>query len=313
MDVACLGILVADVFLEPIDSLPKAGELKTTSGFVMGAGGCAANVAQCLRRLGRSVAISGKVGADQFGTYVTDTLAGHGVETSLIRRSTGSPTSSTVIINVDGEDRRYLHCAGANREFNPSDVDGRLLDSARVLYIGGYPAMPSFSGEDLICLLQAAKNRGIVTVLDVVIPAGMPDAAARVLTVLPWIDFFLPNEDEGRALTGSADPATQAQTLSEHCRGATVVITCGANGSVVSHAGQIFAVPPFQMPAVDESGAGDAFAAGLITGLLENWTIPESLRLASAVGASCTRALGCLAGVFRFDEAVAYLSSCRAA
>jgi sugar/nucleoside kinase (ribokinase family) len=313
MDVACFGILVADVFLEPIESLPKAGELKTTSGFVMGAGGCAANVAQCLRKLGKSVAIVGKVGSDQFGDYVIATLAGQGVDTSCIRRSASSPTSSTVIINVHGEDRRYLHCVGANRELTGHDVDMCALDRSRVLYIGGYLAMPSCSSEDLIRVLQEAKSRGLTTVLDVVIPAGTLDAAARVLPVLPLIDCFLPNEDEGRVLTGSADPATQARVLAEQCCGGTVAITRGAQGCVVSHGGQISEIAPFPMAAVDESGAGDAFAAGLIAGLLENWSILDSLRLASAVGASCTRALGCIAGVFSLDEAVAYLAESRAA
>jgi len=59
---------------------------------------------------------------------------------------------------------------------------------------------------------------------------------------------------------------------------------------------------------VDESGAGDAFAAGFISGLLEKWPLEKTLRFASAVGASCTRALGCTEGVFRFEEALAFIA-----
>ena len=108
-------------------------------------------------------------------------------------------------------------------------------------------------------------------------------------------------------LTGRGDPEEQARCLAEHSVTGTFVITCGANGCVAWVRGQIVRVPPFEMHAVDESGAGDAFTAGFITGLLENWSIPEALRLASAAGASCTRSLGCIDGVFRFDEAVAFL------
>lgn len=312
MDVVCLGILVADVFLEPVDALPNAGELKTTEGFVMGAGGCAANVAQCLSKLGRSVAICGKVGSDRFGDYVADELRARGVDTAAVRRSAG-PTSATVIINVLGEDRRYLHCIGANRDFTVADVDPSILDNANVLYIGGYLAMPSFDRDDLVSILQQAKRRGVTTVLDVVIPAGTRDAAAKVFTVLPWVDYFLPNEDEARVITGRTDPVEQVRSLAEHNPQTTFVITRGANGSLACHRGQNIPIPPFQIVSVDESGAGDAFAAGFITGLLENWSIPEALRLASAVGASCTRALGCIQGVFRFDEAVAFLAGHRAA
>jgi sugar/nucleoside kinase (ribokinase family) len=308
MDVACAGILVADVFFEPIDSLPNAGELKTTGGYVMGAGGCAANVAQCLRKLGRTVAICGKTGSDQFGDYVIEELSRRGVETSAVRRSTTSPTSSTVIINVSGEDRRYLHCIGANRELSSQDIDPHLLDSVRVLYVGGYIAMPSFSPADLVLLLKEARRRGVVTVLDVVIPAGTTDAAARVIPVLPWVDYFLPNEDEARVLTGEHRPDEQARRLAEISRGGTCAVTCGANGCVAYHANDVLHMPPFPVDSVDESGAGDAFTAGFITGLLGNWALAESLRLASAVGASCTRALGCTEGVFGFDEAVQFLS-----
>jgi sugar/nucleoside kinase (ribokinase family) len=307
MDVVCLGILVADVFLEPVDMLPNAGELKVTDGFVMGAGGCAANVAQCLRRLGRTVAVAGKVGNDRFGDYVADELSHQGIDTAAVRRSQG-PTSSTIIINVRGDDRRYLHCIGANRDFTVRDVDETILGDARVLYVGGYLAMPSFERNDLAHVLQQAKGRGVTTVLDVVIPAGANDVAGKVLSVLPWVDYFLPNEDEARVITRLADPEEQARCLAAHNPVGAIVVTRGEKGSVAWHRGQVLHVPPFNVCSIDGSGAGDAFAAGLITGLLENWNVSDALRLASAVGASCTRSLGCIAGVFRFDEAVAFLA-----
>ena len=67
MDVICAGILVADLFCQPLDSLPRPGELKTTERFLMSAGGCAANTAAALRRLGASVGVLGKVGKDPLG------------------------------------------------------------------------------------------------------------------------------------------------------------------------------------------------------------------------------------------------------
>ena len=64
MEVVCLGIVCADLFAQPVAALPQPGELKTTDGFLQSAGGCAANVAVDLRRLGRSVSVVGKVGHD---------------------------------------------------------------------------------------------------------------------------------------------------------------------------------------------------------------------------------------------------------
>jgi sugar/nucleoside kinase (ribokinase family) len=150
-------------------------------------------------------------------------------------------------------------------------------------------------------------------VLDVVIPAGTNDVADNILPALPWVDYFLPNQDEAQVITARADPEEQARCLAEQAPSGTFVITCGEDGSIAWHRGQILRIAPFEVHSMDESGAGDAFAAGFITGLLENWSIPEALRLASAAGASCTRALGCIEGVFRFDEAVAFLAGHRAA
>ena len=70
---------------------------------------------------------------------------------------------------------------------------------------------------------------------------------------------------------------------------------------------QVIVTPPFRMDTVDQSGAGDAFTAGLIAGLLENWDLERTLSFAAAVGASSTRALGCFAGVFTFEQAIRFL------
>jgi sugar/nucleoside kinase (ribokinase family) len=305
--VACAGILVADVFACPIRRLPEAGELTTTSGFALNVGGCAANTAIALRVLGREVNVAGKVGTDMFGHFVLGELARHGAGVEHVRRTSMYPTSTTVIFNVKGEDRRYLHSIGANADFSLSDLDLDFLEDTRVLYMGGYLAMPSFTAEDLARLFREAKSLGVTTVLDVVIPASASYGIGHVAPVLPYTDYFLPNEDEAARLTGCPDARLQAACLSSINPRCAVVITRGDRGSLAMRGGRVIETPPFPMDTVDESGAGDAFTAGLIAGLLENWELEQALSLAAAVGASCTRALGCFAGVFTFDEAVAFL------
>ncbi len=307
MDVVCLGILVADVFAQPVSALPQPGELKTTDGFLHSAGGCAANVAVNLRHLGRSVSAVGKVGQDSLGQFVIDELGRQGIGTNWICRSTSQPTSATVILNVRGEDRRYLHCIGANRDFGASDVSPEILRDTRILYVGGYMAMPGFSGADLQHIFREAKQAGLTTVLDVVIPAGTSDAAQAVLPALPYTDYFLPNTDEARLLTGVGTAREQARALSRHNPNTTIVVTLGPSGSLAVKGSQVIETPAFAMPSIDESGAGDAFAAGLIVGILESWPLEFALRFAAAVGASCTRAVGCSAGVFGFAEAMGFL------
>ena len=307
MDAVCLGILVSDLFASPIDSLPRAGELKKTEKFLQAAGGCAMNVAADLRRLGRSAALAGMVGEDMFGDFVIREAERWGILASSVQRSSQSQTSSTVIIPVRGEDRRYLHSTGANSDFSLAGFDRSLLEGASVLYVGGYLAMPKFSPADLADLFHYARQRKLITVLDIIVPAGATVSLSEVEDVLPHTDYFLPNDDEARRLTGCEDVRGQAETLSRLNPESCVVITRGVRGCTAKWRSEWIETPAYTVESVDESGAGDAFTAGLITGILEGWPLNRILGFASVVGASCTRALGCTDGVFSFEQAVEVL------
>jgi len=308
VDVVCLGILVADIFGNPIACLPAAGELALLDRYLLSVGGCAANTAADLRRLGRTTSVLGKVGNDLFGQFVLQDLQRLGVETSFIRRSETHPTSCTFIVNVRGQDRRYIHCFGANADFSIGDIDVGVLDGARGLYVGGYLAMPAFRPEHLVGLFQGAKQRGLITALDVVIPAGAPSPLEDIRQALLYTDLFLPNKDEAHALTGRSDPREQAEILARFNPQGTIVITQGGGGALARRGSEILRAGAFKVESIDESGSGDAFDAGFLVGMLEGWSLEGTLRFASALGASCTRALGCHEGVFHFEEALAFVA-----
>ncbi len=302
-EVACLGILVADIFGSPIDSLPAAGQLALVEKYLTSVGGCAANAAADLVRLGRNASVLGKVGQDLFGDFVLQDLKRLGIDVSHVKISQTHPTSCTFIVNVRGEDRRYIHCFGANADFSIADVPAKALEGARALYVGGFLAMPAFRPEQVVQLFRDAKQRGLLTILDVVIPAGASVSLEDMRPILTHTDAFLPNSDEAQVLTGRKNPREQAEALSQLNPNCTIVITSGKAGAFAKHGSQIVRAGAFKVDSIDESGGGDAFDAGFIVGMLEGWPLDDSLRFASAVGASCTRAMGCHAGVFRFDEA----------
>src|SRR5687767_13152091 len=107
-DVLCAGIIVADHLCTPIDHLPVAGELVMADGMVLAIGGCAANAAVDLTKMGVATAVVGRVGTDVFGGVVTDMLKKAGVDTSLVKTTPGVDTSQTLIVNVKGQDRRFV-------------------------------------------------------------------------------------------------------------------------------------------------------------------------------------------------------------
>jgi sugar/nucleoside kinase (ribokinase family) len=216
------------------------------------------------------------------------------------------PTAGTVIINVTGEDRRYIHCIGSNADFSFSDIDFLALNGAKALYVGGYMAMPRFGPDDLTQLFREAKKRSLTTILDVVIPSGQSVSGEQLAAMLAYTDVFLPNDDEAYALTGLREPRAQAGYLARTNPDCCVVVTQGRRGALAQRKDEVIQVGTYAVEAIDESGSGDAFAAGVITGVLQGWSLEDILRFASAVGASCTRALGCTDGVFRFNEALTF-------
>src|SRR5262245_52577761 len=146
-EVLCAGIIVADHVCTPISHLPAAGELVMADGMLLTIGGCAANAAVDLAKMGVRAAVAGRVGADVLGRVVSDMLQGHGVDVSCIQVTPGSDTSQTLIVNVAGQDRRFVHTFGANAEFRASDIPLDRLDTVRVLYLGGYLLMPKIVPE----------------------------------------------------------------------------------------------------------------------------------------------------------------------
>jgi sugar/nucleoside kinase (ribokinase family) len=303
-DCLCLGIVVADHVCESISHLPAAGELVLTPRTHLTIGGCAANVAVDLVRLGRTAAVVGCVGDDPFGRFVVDELDAAGVDVSHIARLPGEATSTSMIINVRGEDRRFVHSPGANARLDGS-VPRELLAQTRAIYVGGYGLSDQPTPEQIATLFRAARECGVKTVLDVVVPTGK-ECWPLVEPVLKWTDVFLPNEDEARAMSGHTEPAAQARAFRD-AGAQTVVVTCGHGGAVIASADRVFRTAAFPVEFVDGTGSGDAFAAGYIHALLEGRDVTECVRVGSALGASCVRAIGATTGVFNAVELAEFL------
>jgi sugar/nucleoside kinase (ribokinase family) len=302
--VLCAGIIVADHVSSPISHLPAAGELVLADQLILTIGGCAANVAVDLVKLGVPARVAGLVGDDVFGRVVREMLAERGVDVSGVGVRLGADTSQTLIVNVKGEDRRFVHTFGANALFTAEDIP---TGDEGILYLGGYLVLPGVRPEALAAAFRAARGRGMRTVLDVVTP-GPAEYLSRLEAVLPEVDVFLPNDHEGKLITGMEEPLAQAERFRAMGAG-TVIITQGERGSVLVSEGLRLRAGTYRMPFVDGTGGGDAFAAGYMAGMLAGKDAEGCLRLASAAGASCVRAIGTTAGVFTRPEAEAFLAA----
>jgi sugar/nucleoside kinase (ribokinase family) len=303
MDVICLGILVADSIARPVEALPAHGSLALVEEVSLRGGGCALNTASVLAGLGLDAGVAGKVGADPFGDFLLGLLDSRAVDRAGVVVDPVVPTSASVVLVDSTGERTFLHVPGANGRLRREDLDLELLFATRALHLAGALVMPELDGEPAAELLAEARDRGIVTSLDTVWDAT--GRWERVLPALPHVDFFAPSLAEAQALSGEREPAAVVAWLRD--RGArTVALKLGADGCYAASDGFEGPVDPFPVRAVDGTGAGDAFVAGLLYGTLAGWPLKRAARLANAAGALATTAVGAVEGVPSVAETLAF-------
>lgn len=304
--VVCAGILVADHVCSPMAAIPEEGHLVAVDTMYLLTGGCAANVAVNVAKQSVPVTVLGKVGDDVWGRFVREDLAARGVDTAHIGVSPSCPTSQTMILLCKGQDRRFVHTFGANRELRVTDLDPALLERAAVFYLGGYLVLPELDPDALANFFRHCRERGIRTVLDVVVPSGF-DYRGELAPVLRHTDVFLPNDDEAAMLTGCAAPTDQARALRALGAG-TVVVTMGDEGLVCAQGDRVWRAPQFPGEVVDQTGAGDAFCAGFIAGMVRGMDLRGCIHYGSTLGTACVRSIGCYQGVPAGPEAAAFMA-----
>jgi len=296
-EIACLGLLVADIVGATIDQLPERGTLDLIQRIELHTGGCAANTGAGLAKLGVPTAILGKVGADALGDYVVAALAGTGADTRGIVRDPAVATASTIVTVHSDAERSFLHVIGANAALTAADVEWSVIaGDTRILHIAGLQLLTALEGQGVCDILSEAKRRGLVTSLDTVMnPRSLGwDGLAPAL---PYLDWALPSFDEAKALTGETKALRQARKL-QAAGARNVAVKMGANGCLIAPSDAApFHVRAYAVDAVDSLGAGDAWVAGFLTGLLHDWTLEKTAHFANAVGAACVQAYGSTTGV----------------
>ena len=296
-DVVCLGILVADVVAKPVERVPARGRLVLVDRIELHTGGCAANTGIALAKIGIKTAVIGRIGDDGFGDFVVNRLKQSGIDAShvvrdLLRRTATSATM--VMVHGDGE-RSFIHYLGANAALKREDVDMDFVKTARLLHIAGALVMPGIDGEPTAEILREARKAGVITTLDTVW-----DDTGRWMELLepclPYVDYAVPSIEEARMVTGKHDPEDVARVLMD--KGAkAVALKMGDQGCYIRSADTELRIPIYKVDAIDALGAGDAFAAGFLAGLVRGWDLERTGRFANAVGAFCVTALGATTGI----------------
>jgi len=306
-DIVCVGILVADVLGKPVDSLPEKGKLGLVDKMSLQIGGCAANFAIDLAKLGLKTTIIGKIGDDNFGKFLLDTLNSERVDvTGLKLEKNVSTSASMVMISGDGE-RSILHSFGANAKFCFDDINLDVIRKSKILLIAGTFLMPDFDGEGTEKLLKFAKENDVKCCMDTAWDSK-GQWIKKIESSLLYLDWFMPSYAEACEMSGKTSPEETAQFF--HSKGVrNVIIKMGNEGCFVKPENENgYQVPAFnKVKVIDTSGAGDSFCAGFIAGLYKGWDIPECARFANAVGAHCIMQIGTTAGIKSIEETLEFI------
>ena len=316
-DAICLGELLID-FVPTVTGVT----LVEATAFKQAPGGAPANVAVGLSRLGVSSGFMGKVGDDPFGHFLARTLAEAGVDVSALRYATEARTAlAFVSLRADGErEFTFYRHPSADMLYAPTEVDEAYVRGACLLHFGSISLISEPSRGATLRAVELAREAGLLVSYDPNLRSGLwADAkAARAGIRLGWpeADVVKVSEEELEFLTGDPNPADAARKL-WHDRLRLLAVTRGHLGCRYFTATSSGEVASFAVAAVDTTGAGDGFMAGLLRGLLldgpeaavrDETRLRAICRFANAVGALTTTERGAIPALPTLDRVEAFLA-----
>lgn len=286
--VIVVGDLVTDVLIAQAG--PLAAGSDTDARIRVGGGGQAANTAAWLAHAGGAVTLVAAVGDDTAGRERVAELAAAGV-TCAVRRHVGAATGSVVVLSSP-EERTMITDRGAALLLDPEDVTAavREVPDAVHLHLSGYALLHAGSRPGGLAALAAARERGLTTSVDAASAAPLR-RSGDFLDLVRGTDLLLCNADEADVLAGPGRPEDQAGFLTASAR--NVIVKRGGDGAVWRvRDGVLRSVTGVRVPSIDPTGAGDAFAAGLLRAWCCGAEPQAALEAGAALGAAAVQQVG---------------------
>lgn len=292
---------------------PEAsGPLRYVNGFTKSIGGADSNVAVALARLGHDIGWFSKLGNDEFGRYIQNTIRGEGVDVSRIRFTDEANTGILFKERFSSENPNvyYYRKDSAASKISVDDIDEEYIKKAKIIHVTGItPALSQSAREVVFKVLEVAKENGVMISFDPNIRLKLwtiEEAKPVLLEIAKMADIILPGVDEGELLLGTSDEKEIAQRfLDLGCK--LVAVKLGAKGCYLANKDENAYVDGFKVKPEDTVGAGDGFAAGLLSGVLRNISLREIGEFANGVGAMATLVKGDMEGYPYLDQLMAFM------
>jgi sugar/nucleoside kinase (ribokinase family) len=268
--IVVVGDVMIDVVVRLSEPLARGSDAPATIRFH--GGGSAANTAAWLAAAGARPVLVGTIGDDERGREARAGLVAHGVDARLAVDPELSTGTCLVLVGPDGE-RTMAPDAAANDALSEDDVAPELRGGGGHLHVSGYSLLRPGSRNAARAAIARASSAGMSVSVD---PSSSALLSPEFLDWADGADLLLPNASEAHALTGDGDPERAARALAE--RFAEVVVTLGPAGAVWTDGKAVLRAAAVDVDeVVDSTGAGDAFAAGLLSARVAGRSTAEAL------------------------------------
>ena len=266
-------------------------------------GGAESNVAIGLTRLGHSVGWFSKLGEDPFGRYIHKFVRGEGVDTSSCLFTEKAQTGLIFKERLSPEDVNvyYYRKNSAASLMEPTDLNEEYIAQAKILHITGItPALSETCYQTVLAAINIAKRNKMTIVFDpnLRLKLWTAEKAKKVFNeIATHADIILPGLDEGQFMTGETEVEDVADALMGD-RDKTIIIKLGSKGAYLHTKNEKAYIAGFPVDRiVDPVGAGDGFAAGILSGLLRNEPLETVVKRANAIGAMVVAVSGDVEGL----------------
>lgn len=294
----------------------RAGRLRYQREYLLGMAGAESNTAIGVQKLGHTAGWVSLLGEDELGQFVRNTVRAEGVDTSRVQLREGARTGLMIKEMTPQETRVYYYRDGsAFQGIRAEDIDADYIKSAKIVHLTGITPVLSAS-----CLRTAkaaaalAAQGGAMLSFDPNIRRklwGSADYTAVITELMNAADIVLVGLDEAQALLGVQDAESIAHRLMEEGGASAVAIKNGKDGAWVADRSGFFHIPPYPCVCIDPVGAGDAFNAAFLVGLLEKKSIQECGKMGAIAGALATQTIGDTEGLPERVEMDALLGGTR--
>ncbi|MEZ6044725.1 MAG: adenosine kinase [Planctomycetaceae bacterium] len=253
------------------------------------AGGSAANTIIGIADFGGAVAYTGKVGSDEIGHFFLQDMCKLGV--TIEASDMSGPSGTCVILITEDAERTMLTTLGVSSKLTPADINEDHLKQASWVYIEGYLFTEAEPKQAALKAMALARKHGVKVAFTVSDPFLINLFRDEFLELIhDSVDLLFCNEEEAKSLAQMDDIVECAQWL--HERSENVALTLGGNGSMIMHAGEVIPIEGVEVKAIDTTGAGDMYAAGLLYGITHGMTWKQAGHLASHAAARIVSQLG---------------------